>query len=426
MARRIDIELTSHSDGVWTWRAAGAKQPKGVVEDGLVPDGTGVGDVVRADVSSGLDGWEITGLTPVTAPEPAAASAERIEILPRLLRDAGVTVVYAPGNRRRRDDDARRGPRPGAGDRGRRGDRDRPPSERRNARDQGSGGSSAPERPARSGAERGDAARNRGEGAAADRRRDRKPTVSTAHRNAYLATLGPEQLPVAEQLLRGGIPAVRRALAEQRRADPAAQVNEAPILAMAEHLLAAVNLASWKDRAVTARAEGAHGRLGELRSVVAAARALILDEEGRELSRVLHEMLNQRLTALRENWARTINKHLDAGDPRAALQAANRPPEPATRLEAELAVRLAQQTGETMTSTLDPKEWLALLSAVVDSPVRRNVKPVGIPDTAAVREAARNAAGLVPELAKLLGLRIPPPPPRRNVVQRPPLSRATG
>ncbi len=250
--------------------------------------------------------------------------------------------------------------------------------------------------------------------------------MSTVHRNAYLATLGPEQLPVAEQLLRGGIPAVRRALAEQRRADPAAQVNEAPILAMAEQLLPAVNLASWKDRAVTARAEGAHGRLGELRSVVAAARAVSLDDEGRELSRVLHEMLNQRLTALRENWAGKIGKHLDAGDPRAALQAANRPPEPATRLEAELAVRLAQQTGEALTSTLDPKEWLALLSAVVDSPVRRNVKPVGIPDTAAVREAARNAAGLVPELAKLLGLRIPPPPPRRNVVQRPPLSRAAG
>ncbi len=447
MARRIDIELTSHSDGVWTWRAAGAKQPKGVVEDALVPDGTGVGDVVKADVSSGLDGWEVTGLTSISTPEPAASSGERIEILPRLLRDTGVTVVYAPGNRRRRDDDGRRGARSGPGDRGRRGDRDRLPRERRDATGPGPSETPAPGRrgsgdagargdagrgrpasgrPARNAAGHGEAARSRGEGVAAERGRDRKPAVSTVHRNAYLATLGPEQLPVAEQLLRGGIPAVRRALAEQRRADPAAQVNEAPILAMAEQLLPAVNLASWKDRAVTARAEGAHGRLGELRSVVAAARAVSLDDEGRELSRVLHEMLNQRLTALRENWAGKIGKHLDAGDPRAALQAANRPPEPATRLEAELAVRLAQQTGEALTSTLDPKEWLALLSAVVDSPVRRNVKPVGIPDTAAVREAARNAAGLVPELAKLLGLRIPPPPPRRNVVQRPPLSRAAG
>ena len=40
MSRRMEIELTSdRGDGSWTWRAAGAKQPKGVVDAGLVPDG---------------------------------------------------------------------------------------------------------------------------------------------------------------------------------------------------------------------------------------------------------------------------------------------------------------------------------------------------------------------------------------------------
>ncbi|MHB1584975.1 MAG: hypothetical protein ACYC0E_14615, partial [Acidimicrobiales bacterium] len=61
------------------------------------------------------------------------------------------------------------------------------------------------------------------------------------------------------------------------------------------------------------------------------------------------------------------------------------------------------------------------LDAVVESPVRRTVKPSGIPPVGEVQAAARAAAGLVPELAKLLGLRIPPPPPRRPVARRVPI-----
>ena len=55
---------------------------------------------------------------------------------------------------------------------------------------------------------------------------------------------------------------------------------------------------------------------------------------------------------------------------------------------------------------------MRLLDAVVASPVRRTVKPAGIPDDEVAQQAARHAAGSVPALAKLLGLRIPPPPPR--------------
>jgi hypothetical protein len=55
MSRRIDIELTSHTpDGSWTWRAAGAKQPKGRVDGALVPSGEAVGAVLQADVEVGL------------------------------------------------------------------------------------------------------------------------------------------------------------------------------------------------------------------------------------------------------------------------------------------------------------------------------------------------------------------------------------
>ncbi len=90
-----------------------------------------------------------------------------------------------------------------------------------------------------------------------------------------------------------------------------------------------------------------------------------------------------------------------------------RPPEVATRCPAELAVRLAQAASAAMTAETAAEEWLALLAAVLESPVRRTVKPVGIPDSVEAKAAARKAAGSVPELAKLIGLPIPPPPPRR-------------
>jgi len=37
MTHRLEIELTSNrDDGTWTWRAAGARQPKGVLNAGLI------------------------------------------------------------------------------------------------------------------------------------------------------------------------------------------------------------------------------------------------------------------------------------------------------------------------------------------------------------------------------------------------------
>ncbi len=244
-----------------------------------------------------------------------------------------------------------------------------------------------------------------------------------------LATLGPQELPIAEQLLRGGIPAVRQALAEQHAArpgDPAAAANRDAVLARAEQLLPRVNLANWKDRAASAQVAGKDLRLRELRAVVTAARTVTLDDEARTMARALQETLDQRVRALREEWVGRMTKALDGGRVADALRVSARAPEPATRLPAELAVRLAESAGEAMTADMAPGEWISLLEMVVESPVRRTVKPRGIPDDEQAKDAARHAAGFVPELAKLLGLRIPPPPPRRPVRSGPSVMAAGG
>jgi hypothetical protein len=102
MSRRIDIELTSKvGDGSWTWRAAGARQPKGIVDAALVPDGEAIGAVLRAEVEIGLEGIEVLALTsakPARSPELVEG---RIEVKGTPKRAPDVSVILAPGSAKR-------------------------------------------------------------------------------------------------------------------------------------------------------------------------------------------------------------------------------------------------------------------------------------------------------------------------------------
>jgi hypothetical protein len=436
MAHRIEVELTSRTaDSTWTWRAAGAKQPRGTVDASLVPDGTGVGSVLRAEVETTLDGTTVIALLPTKAKGEARA-AGRIEILGTPQRGPDVNVVFAGKSKRRREERPD-GPREGG----------RRPADRRPRTDGGDRGSHTESRAAGRGAGRGDRAPDAADGGAARGRtgaarpggresggRDnrRRLATSSTYRNAALAELKPEQLPVAEQLLRGGIPAVRQAIEEQNaraRAEQRPEVTPGPLLAMAEQLLPAVNLATWKDRASVARNAGKDVPLRELRSIVASSSTVTLDEEGTEMAAALRTALTERVTALRDRWVERITAALDEGRVTDAVRASVRPPEPATRLSSELAVRLADAAGRAMAADTPPDQWLALLEVVIESPVRRTVKPAGLPAGAdeSLLAAARKASGYVPELARLMGIPIPPPPgPRRPVPARSSQGRRSG
>jgi hypothetical protein len=418
MSRRIDIELTSKTaEGSWTWRAAGARQPKGTVDGALVPPGQSVGAVLRADIEVGLEGIEVLTLVPAKPARSPERVEGRIEVKGTPKRAPDVSVILAPGSSRRRDDDGERRPRRGgprgAGGEGRDGDR-------RRGRPDGEGRPERGERPRRT--EPRPAGRRPGDREGRPSRGERPATpTSTAHRNAMLASLRPEQIPVAEQLLRGGLHAVRQAIDAQNAAAKTSgkpPVSSDALLAMADELLPTVRLAEWKDRAAVAQTAGKDYRLRELRAVVTASRTVNLDEEGRGMAKSLQESLDQRTAALREEWLARITNALNDGRVQQALEASVRPPEPGTRCPAELAVRLAEAAGQAMTAEVPPEEWMRLLDTVVASPVRRTVKPAGIPDDEVAQQAARHASGSVPALAKLLGLRIPPPPPPRVNAER--------
>src|SRR5271154_3243111 len=111
MSRRIEIEITSLSGDLATWRAAGAKLPKGVLAASLVPGGSVVGNVYRADVEQYMEGIEILSVMAPKTASPLDPRNERIELIPTVKTGPDVVVTYAPkgrGGSRREGGDTRR------------------------------------------------------------------------------------------------------------------------------------------------------------------------------------------------------------------------------------------------------------------------------------------------------------------------------
>src|SRR5690606_23516353 len=102
------------------------------------------------------------------------------------------------------------------------------------------------------------------------------------HRNTVLRTVDAEQRPLAELVLREGIPGVRQTvdrMNEAAKAHGQPRVDAGPILDLAEKLLPHLRMAEWRDRADAALADVEELDLRDLRQVVVAADANARDEE---------------------------------------------------------------------------------------------------------------------------------------------------
>ncbi|HEV2767487.1 MAG TPA: hypothetical protein VGV63_07260 [Acidimicrobiales bacterium] len=388
MSSRIDVELTSERpDGTWTWRAAGARQPKGVLDGSLLPEKTKVGDVIRAEADFDVDGITVTAVLP---PRSTRREPQRIEILgppPEERPPAG--RADPTRHPKGRGPERPRPPRPADGDR-RRPDRDgerrRRPDQRPSRRDTVTQAPSAPARP-----------------------KPKKLRPGRAHRDAVLAELPPEQHPIAVQVLRGGIPAVRTALEEQNAKARKEGLPEAPnnaVLAIAERLLPRLRVAEWLDRAEAALADADDLALRDLRSVVVSADDVARDPSTREAAARLREILERRTTAEHQEWLADLCGSLESGRVVRALRLSSRPPQPGDHLPPEVITRLAEAAGAAMTADAGPERWATVLDAVAYSAVRRNVTPAGVPSEPGEELLAlvRKHAGRVPGIAQLFGV----------------------
>lgn len=422
MSRRIDLELTSaRPDGTWTWRAAGALQPKGELDGAILPSESKVGDVLRADADFDIEGITVLSVLP---PKAARVEAERLEIIGSPKEFQPVTSTLAARTERRD-----RGPRSDRPDRDRpdrdRPDRDRPPRGDRPDR---------PDRPPRSdGAPRGERP-PRADGPARPRRERPEPPApkpkpkklrpGRAHRDELMAVLGAHEQPIAEQLFRGGMPGVRTALDEQNAKNATEGLPEVPgdtILGIAEQLTSRVRVADWLDRAEAARADGEEIALRDLRAVVTSAEDIARDDQARALLEQLRAILERRTDAEQSEWLRELTTSVQAGRTVRALRLASRPPQPGEAVPAELATSLATAAGAAMTAEIAPDRWGTLLDALAYSPLRRDVTPAGIPAEPGDELLAlvRKHAGRTPAIAVLFGIEAPTAPSKRAGRTRP-------
>jgi hypothetical protein len=406
MSHRIDVELTSQrDDGTWTWRAAGARQPKGVLDGTLLPDGSSVGDVLRAEADFDVEG--ITVLS-VTASKAARARTEpqRLEILGSRPAGPEVTTTLVPGRKKRDWDDEDGGDRRGRG-RGRDGDKRGP--RREGDRDRGRG--DAGTRP-----ERGARDRQRPERTAPARPRPKRLRPGRTHRQAFLGQLPAEQRPLAELVLRGGVPLVREVLDSQRKAAEASghpTVKAGPVLDVAEKLLPHARLADWQDRADAALAQAGEVDLRDLRSVVVAADNVARHEQTRETAEQLRAALAQRVENEHATWLAEIGELLDSGRSVNALRLSSRPPKAGSPLPPPVAARLTEATANHLAARTAPDLYGALLEALALSPVRLQVVPSGVPDNPSAELVAtvKRLGDRLPQVAA--AFKVEPDPPSR-------------
>ena len=426
MSRRIEIELTSaRPDGTWTWRAAGAREPKGVMTAEVPPSGSKVGDLLKVDAEFDIEGITILGVAGTSRSRkqpsllefiPSARPFEPVieTKIPRSDRPRGDRNDRGdrpdrprsdrPGGPRRDGDrpprpEGDRSPRPGSADRGQRPDGGRGPGRPAGERTSGD----RPQRPQRP--------RFEAVPELPQRPRPKRLKAGRAHRNAALAALPDAQRPIAEKALQGGIAGVRQAVNDQNaelRAAGQAEVPAAGLLKMAEDIMPRLRLAEWLDRADAAKADIADLDLRDLRSVVAAGEdpAVAREESTRAILAELKAALTEKQEQAYNEWTEDIASALGVGRSIRALKLSSEPPKAGVRFPVELGQNLINATMASLTADAAAERWSAVLEALAFSPIRLQVVPAAAPTamTDELKKTVTRLAPLLPAIATLFGV----------------------
>jgi hypothetical protein len=250
------------------------------------------------------------------------------------------------------------------------------------------------------------------------------------HRKAVLDDLPAEHQPIAEEVLRGGIPAVRQAIDaenEKRAAAGESAINSTELLRIAEQLLPKLRTADWRDRAEAALAEAELLDLRDLRSVVVASDGAARDDETRELAASLRTKLEERVVSEQAQWVEDLKLALEAGRIVRALRISSRPPKAGSMLAPDVRAALTEGASAALTEEATAERWAAVLDAIAYAPVRNDVAPASVPATPSDELLAviKKAGGRVPKVAAAFGIEVsaparpsgrtlrPPKPPRR-------------
>lgn len=383
MSRRIDIELTStRPDGSWTWRAAGAREPKGVLDGTVLPSGAKAGDVLKVDAEFDIDGITILGVV------QGRAKVDKKELITLVNDDKPFEPVTQQLARRSE----------GRGDAKGRGDR-RPKQPRRDGVERRPRTERPPQRP-----------RFEAPPELPQRPRPKRLRPASANRKAVLEELPVDQRPIAELALHG-MQTVRQKLKEANAAlaaDGKPIMPEQSVLQMAENLLPRLRVADWLDRAQAALKDLAELDLKDLRSVVAAANDPLIEraEQCRDLVVQLRSGLTARAEEEYRHWLEDIDAALGVGRIVRALKLSGQPPKAGAIFPEDLKKRLSEATSASLVADALADRWIAILEAVAFAPIRTLVTVTSKPETLSPEliKTVQRIGSLVPQIAAALGV----------------------
>ena len=367
MPNRLDIEITSQStESSYTWRSAGAKEPKGTIKASLLPSGVAIGDVLKVEADFMIDGIEITAVLPQKIKKDGP---ELLELLGTGNETAGVTtsLVKKSSNRKRRKD-------------GRVGSKNKQAKDRKQSRSS----------------------------KAKTERKDRKPyrsprgkrlKPSKKYRNEYIESLPELQKPIAKELSGSTIPNLRRTI---EKMDLPEGFPDA-LLDYAENLNQQLKMAEWMDKATAVESNIENIDLQDFRSVVASSARWAKSSDSIAIKERLELKLNERIDQDHKKWLNSIEEALQEDKTVRALNLSSRSPKAGAQLPEAITTRLIEQANKALNAEATAHRWSIVVEAVALSPVRQKVIPGGLPTEISeeLKQSIKKHGDRIPQIAKV-------------------------
>ena len=370
MPNRLDIEITSQStESSYTWRSAGAKEPKGTIKASLLPSGVAIGDVLKVEADFMIDGIEITAVLPQKIKKDGP---ELLELLGTGNETAGVTtsLVKRSSNRKRRKD-------------GRVGSKNKQAKDRKQSRSS----------------------------KAKTERKDRKPyrsprgkrlKPSKKYRNEYIESLPELQKPIAKELSGSTIPNLRRTI---EKMDLPEGFPDA-LLDYAENLNQQLKMAEWMDKATAVESNIENIDLQDFRSVVASSARWAKSSDSIAIKERLELKLNERIDQDHKKWLNSIEEALQEDKTVRALNLSSRSPKAGAQLPEAITTRLIEQANKALNAEATSHRWAIVAEAVAFSPVRQKITPDGLPTEISeeLKQSIKKHGDRIPQIAKVFTL----------------------
>ncbi len=420
VSRRLEIELTSdRTDGQWTWRAAGAKKPKGLVDAKLLPEKVQVGDVLRVEANASLDGLEIITVLPSRLSKPKDKILQLIGSAPEesLVMSTTATKTRSKNSKGSKKERSERPQNSNA--------EVVQNKKKRNKRAQDDRSKQVDKLKKRNNNQK-----RRSSLTKTSKTRRLRP--NNKHRLAALEALPKIQQELASEVMRRGVAGVRESIERMNalaKDEGIPQVKSEPLVALAEQLAPIMKAAEWRDRAEAVYANLETVDLKDLRTVVVAADSAARDEESKALAKKIQEGLTTRVEREHRAWLNEIVNHLTDGRTVLALTRSSRPPKAGAPLPIDVSERLTKAAVASLTSDTAAKRWATVLEALAYSPVRSLVTPQSCIEKPSEELLAtiKRLSPKIPQIASLFGIEDkskslasvkvrpqPPPPPQQT------------